>query len=286
MAIAMMSEREARRVQDGLWCTADFSRFRLPKGVLSALLIQKGITLSKRNFERTKARERHLLGKWNRGENFVKIAQEENMLPLSIAFLLREHLGLNRKSFQRMLVSCNLPHNPKKDDNAKMRRVLYELEEACRCDYLHSPLALDYMRFKGRFGEELAARVLAGRGIEFRSENEQDRKTKTPDFLFKKKEMLFGVEAHWLESKATFCNYAEAMGDWRTQLSHYLKLFGPGIVVYWFGFTVEALSKLTGSGIKAVDGREIGGLFGREMEEQVEAMLNSGIELEPRHKHD
>lgn len=270
-------------MQDALWCTADFSGFRLPKGVLSALLIQKGIRLSKMNSGRARARERHLLAKWNSGESFVRIARGEGLLPLSIAFLLRGHLGLNRKSFQRMLVSCALPHQQKTD--AKTSRVLRELEEACGCDYLHSPLALDYMRFKGRCGEELAAGVLSGMGIEYRSENEQDRKGKTPDFLFRKKETLFGFGAHWLESKATFCNMAEAREDWRTQLSHYLKLFGPGIVVYWLGFTDEALAKLTESGIKAMDGREIGRLLGREMSEQVGALLDSGIELDARHRH-
>lgn len=281
MAFALISEARAREVQERVWCPEDFAQFRreLPNGVLSALLIQKGIRLSIVNSGRARARERQILERWNRGESFVTIARGEGLLPISIAFLLRAHLGFNRKSFQKAIVSCALPHH---HDEPKVRRVMAELEDACRCDYLHSPLALDYMRFKGRRGEELARQMLVKKGVEFRSESEQDKQTKTPDFLFRKKETLFGVEAHWLESKATFCNLAEAREDWRTQLSHYMKLFGPGIAVYWLGYTDKGLEKLTGGGVSAMDGREVSSLFGNEMKEQVDEMLNSGIELEPK----
>lgn len=284
MASATISEARAREIQERMWCPEDFSNFRreLPVGVLSALLIQKGIRLSIINSGRARAHERQILAKWNRGESFVKIAKREGLLPLSIAFLLRQHLGFNKKSFQRAIVACTLPQ-PHHED-ARRRRVMDELEEACMCDYLHSPLALDYMKFKGKRGEELARSVLAGRGIEFRTENEQDKKSKTPDFLFRKKEPLFGVEAHWLESKATFCNLSEAKEDWRTQLSHYLKLFGPGIVVYWLGYTDKGLEKLTDGGIRAMDGREIAALSDDNgtNKVQVDEMMNSGIELEPK----
>ncbi len=283
MASATTSEARSREIQDRLWCPEDFPNFKseLPVGVLSALLIQKGIRLSIINSGRARAHERHILEKWHKGESFVQIAKREGLLPLSIAFLLREHLGFNRKTFQKAIFSCTVPKQTPHPD-ARTKRVMDELEEACGCDYLHSPLALDYMKFKGKRGEEIARSVLDIKGIAFKTENEQDKKTKTPDFLFGKKETVFGVEAHWLESKATFCNLSEAKEDWRTQLSHYLKLFGPGIVVYWLGFTDKGLEKLASGGIVPMDGREIAAHFGAETMERVDEMLNSGIELEPK----
>lgn len=283
MASATISEARAREIQDRLWCPEDFPGFRreLPVGALSALLIQKGIRLSIINSGRARAHERQILRKWHDGESFVQIAKREGLLPLSIAFLLRAHLGFNRKTFQKAIFACTVPQCATHPD-ARTKRVMDELEEACRCDYLHSPLALDYMKFKGKRGEEIARSVLESKGVGFKTESEQDKKTKTPDFLFGKKENVFGVEAHWLESKATFCNLSEAKEDWRTQLSHYLKLFGPGIVVYWLGFTDRGLEKLASGGIVPMDGRELAAHFGAETKERVDDMLNSGIELEPK----
>lgn len=282
---AMISEERAREIQERIWCPDDFQQFEreLPEGVLSALLIQKGIRLSIINSGRARAHERHILAKWNSGESFVHIAKQVGLLPLSIAFLLRTHLGFNKKSFQKAIFSCTLPHPHNID--AKTKRVMTELEEACMCDYLHSPLALDYMTLKGKRGEELARAVLEKKGIGFRTENEQDKKTKTPDFLFGKKETVFGIDANWLESKATFCNLSEAKEDWRTQLSHYFKLFGPGIVVYWLGFTDKGLDKLTNGSIAAMDGRDMAIQFGGDLDAPVDEMLNSGIKLGPKHKH-
>ncbi len=61
--------------------------------------------------------------------------------------------------------------------------------------------------------------------------------TKTPDFLFPQDVVLDGHKVRWLESKATFGDKEETRRNMTRQLSIYVDLFGPGIVVYWYGHT-------------------------------------------------
>ncbi|KAL8615920.1 hypothetical protein ACOMHN_034596 [Nucella lapillus] len=54
-----------------------------------------------------------------------------------------------------------------------------------------------------------------------------------------------GQEVRWIESKAYFGDY-----DWfyrsRKQFEDYLRLFGPGLVVYWYGYIKPLGRRLQG----------------------------------------
>lgn len=66
-------------------------------------------------------------------------------------------------------------------------------------------------------------------------------KTRTPDFLLDKPTKLGGRTVNWVESKASFGDDKEVMRDFNKQLSDYVHHFGPGIVVYAYGF-IDGLS--------------------------------------------
>lgn len=129
------------------------------------------------------------------------------------------------------------------------------------------------MREKGLAGEAAAAEFLSKLKIDrFKTENEQDKNGKTPDFLFEKLEKIPGVkeEVKWFESKATFGTLSEVREDFRTQLSFYIGIFGPGVLVYWLGLTKEArefLVKSSEGKITPFDGNELGWLVGERLKE-------------------
>jgi hypothetical protein len=58
---------------------------------------------------------------------------------------------------------------------------------------------------------------------------------KTPDFLLEKPIFLRGEEVYWIESKASFGDLKEVKKNLKKQLHSYWELFGPGMVIYWFG---------------------------------------------------
>lgn len=265
----MITESDVRYITEKLNTLDDLKKFNLPLGVLTSLLIQKGIRKSRWNMRYAMDNEKEIMRMWNAGHDLKTIARKYQILPLSVAFILRSHFGFGRKTFQIFLRNVK-----DKDRDARFKtRAEREIAHACREDYLHSPTAMSYMRGKGLLGEHVARKVLEFRKIKSKHEKEQSKAGKTPDFLFDKKEKLFGLEdAAWFESKATFCTMDEAKEDYRTQLSHYLKLFGSGIVVYWLGYTREARAFLESKGdakvrIVPVNGEELKQFAPKEVDE-------------------
>ncbi len=262
-----MNEEQIRNIFKSINSPSDFGRFKMSPGALSSILIQKGIKLAKKSSGIVNSRKKQILRNWRRGQTFLQIARRYRILPLSVAYALRTSLGFNKKEFARMV----------RGDNGRPRglavRVEREIKQALHFDYLHSPKALRYMRDQGKKGEAIAEKILRKYKIKFLKEDEQLKKqgNKTPDFLFGKKEKLFGRDVFWMESKATIGRLAEARGDWNSQIKHYVKLFGPGIVVYWFGYTDEALEVFNGAyvysgrSLKKYAEKEISELESREL---------------------
>ena len=57
--------------------------------------------------------------------------------------------------------------------------------------------------------------------------------------LFMKQEVVNGLKVSWIESKANFGDIVEMKKNLSKQLVPYVKLFGKGIVVYWFGYVTD-----------------------------------------------
>ena len=49
-----------------------------------------------------------------------------------------------------------------------------------------------------------------------------------------------GIMIEWMESKASFGDVATMNESYTKQFSAYERRFGPGLVIYWFGFVHDA----------------------------------------------
>jgi hypothetical protein len=227
----------------------EFGKFpELAPAQLSALLIQKEIKRAKKFSYRLRNNLPAIRKMWFSGSSFCDIAERLGLLPMAVAYALRNDLRYTRKEFQYLLAQFSEKKVPQKPKETKMERVSWELGDACRRDWLHSPWALRYMKEKGQMGEAAADAYLHRHNLaHFLTEKQQDKNGKTPDFLFDKIEKFPGTEIpmKWFESKATFGTLAEVKEDNRSQLSFYNNLFGQGAIVYWLGLTKEAREFLT-----------------------------------------
>ncbi|KAM3956548.1 CDAN1-interacting nuclease 1-like, partial [Aphomia sociella] len=59
---------------------------------------------------------------------------------------------------------------------------------------------------------------------------------KTPDFKLDVPIAVDGFIVNWVESKALFGDDENHSGYLKEQLSCYYNRFGPGLVIYWFGY--------------------------------------------------
>lgn len=277
------TEEGVRLVQSQLAGPASFGRFpEFSPAQLSALLIQKEIRRAKKNSYRMRARANEIRKAWQAGKGFVEIAAGIDVLPMAIAYSLREGLGYTRKQFQQLIARAPGRAPARKPKEGRTERVIREIAEAMSCDWLHSSWALQYMKEKGEAGETAANGFLRMHALaKFKTENEQDRnKGKTPDFLFDGEEIFPGTDfkMHWFESKATFGTLAEVKEDNRSQVSFYTQLFGPGAIVYWLGLTREAREFLSAANgersILVLSGQDLAD----DIPEKVAALLARGME--------
>ena len=89
---------------------------------------------------------------------------------------------------------------------------------------------------RGRFGEERLQRWLDDHQVGYRDEEDlRGAYPKTPDILLDEPMVYNGTKLFWIESKANFGDRTEVSRNTKRQLKPYSELFGPGMVIYWFG---------------------------------------------------
>ena len=215
------------------------------KDMLYNILAKKIVRNTLKKFYPIQHKLDHYYGRWLKGESFVKIANELEFSPILFAsFILIKKKGIGRKQFNEALRDTKLIHDP---------RIKKEIEECIKEDFVYSPWAYDIQKKNGEEGERKGAEWLDKRGIHYMTEKdnkEMNHHHKTPDFLFEHPQDINGFKANWIESKSMFGDDREVQRQFKKQIGPYLQYFGPGIVVYWYGFIDDIT---LGDKIKIVD---------------------------------
>ncbi|CAN8067307.1 unnamed protein product [Agarophyton chilense] len=172
------------------------------------------------------------------GLSLMEISERFNLSPSLVARKVLElHLDLNRKSItQFMRDPSNITDERLRDDV----ELCVEMDEHCspRMDRLRTALGLEY--------ELRLIHEVMNLGLEFETENDLRKRGchKTPDILLYVPVLFRNKVVRWIDSKAKFGDEYTLNKDYVSSVSSYLGRFGPGMVIYWFGFIEDCNSRM------------------------------------------
>lgn len=199
----------------------------LDEETLLVIYTQKVTRDATRRYYRVKSRSRKYYHQWRSGKPLMKFARENRFPPVLTALIILLEGDVTRKGFWRMV------ENPDRVPDSRLRR---EIKEIVRNDPIYSPKGTEVQAERGRRGEERLEEWLQSYGIGYRSEEElRGTYPKTPDILLDEPMEHDGTKLVWIESKANFGDRTEVGRNFKRQLRPYSELFGPGMVIYWFG---------------------------------------------------
>ncbi len=200
----------------------------IPVEVLFAILSQKIVRRTKRDYHGLKRQCPKLLRQWKEGKSLLKLSEERKFSPVLISSFVMRESGTTKREIREYL---RHPHDIK---DPRIRKEILEVLEA---EVVYSPEAAEIQRRNGRTAERKIGEWLDYHEVEYITEEEaRNLHKKTPDFLLKNPLILYGNAISWVESKASFGDRIQMKGDYHRQLKHYVELFGRGLVVYWHGY--------------------------------------------------
>ncbi len=126
----------------------------------------------------------------------------------------------------------------------------------CHVEDEHCSPRMDEIRSRvGREYEERLTALLDALGVPYMDELGMRRMgyARTPDAVLLEPIAVDGVVIKWIESKAWFGDppsHATYLAD---QYWPYYNRFGPGLVIYWFGFVDESVAGHHGKGVAVMD---------------------------------
>jgi hypothetical protein len=207
------------------------SELGMPEELLLVIYTQRTVRRATRDFYKIKAKTIQLADMWKHGMSFYQIGRKFDFPPVLTAMLITQHLGISKKGFRKMV------QEPDKIENARYKT---EMAEVLEKDILYSPKGLEVQVRRGKKGEAALQSWLKKKCLTFRTEEDlRGQFQKTPDILLDKPIFVRGDEVKWIESKASFGDLVEIKKNLKNQLIPYSQIFGPGLVIYWFGTITE-----------------------------------------------
>jgi hypothetical protein len=200
--------------------------FSLFSSTVSNIFHQKIVRNVRKNHGRMVRKAPALVRSWKKGATIMDIADKHDFPPVLTASIILKEMGLRSKSIIK---------NP---DLLQNKRMKNELNQAIDTDFCFSPKAHVMQSNHGKLGEELIHIWLEGDDLDFLTESDLNKEpnTKTPDFLLHEPMRINGNKVRWIESKAVFADETEHNRYQKKQFQFYEDLYGPGMVVYWYGF--------------------------------------------------
>ena len=232
-----MRFREFKNIYDSLNHPRDIKKMAkisgLEEEMLNVIFTQKTVRETKKSFHRVKRNAPKMLREWKEGQSILEISERWDFPPMLTGLFIFQEKGFSKKQFWKQI------REPGMIRDEKTRRDIEEINEA---DHVYSPWASDIQYKRGAWGEALLEDWLDSQGVSYRTEKDlRGEFPKTPDALLDEPMELNGWKLYWIESKATFGDHIEVKGNAKNQLVPYTDLFGPGMVIYWFGYldTIE-----------------------------------------------
>lgn len=231
----VLSPQTLRDLQAKLETKEDIDRLHEATGLERELLLiiyqQKVSRDATRRYYKVKARVPTLHKQWRAGKPLLRLAHEHGFPPVLMAYLVLLEGHVPRKQFWKYV------RDPASVRDVRLRR---EINDLIAHDLVYAPEANERQAERGREGEALLYNWLDELGVGYRTEKDlRQISTKTPDALLDKPLNFDGRPIHWIESKANFGDHQEVNRNLRKQLIPYTQLFGPGLVVYWYGLVSD-----------------------------------------------
>lgn len=189
-----------------------------------------------------------LVARFDAGESLLDVAEWLNLAPCMVARRVLElKLGASRQRVTRLLREPALIE----DERLREEVVLcVDSDEHAgpRTDRLRTVMGLEY--------EFRLIDMVKNLGLQFETENDLRARGchKTPDVLLRVPVAFAGSVVRWIDSKAKFGDEYFMNKDYTDSVSSYVGRFGPGMVLYWFGFVEDCdTPMLKDAGVVVVD---------------------------------
>ncbi|KAG7296462.1 hypothetical protein JYU34_020205 [Plutella xylostella] len=172
-------------------------------------------------------------------EELMKNSKDENVI-----LRLADRQGISPALFARSLLQNVYPDSTmvkkcmKDTTFIEDKDLAYQVFVSTMNDNQYGPYADIIKQSIGLEYELRLERELRLMNISFSDENILRSRgyDKTPDFKLEVPIAVDGFIVHWIESKALFGDEENHSGYLKDQLMCYWNRFGPGLVIYWFGF--------------------------------------------------
>ena len=231
------------------------NKYSVSISTISSISHQKTVRNVKKYHSRIVQKSPRMVKSWHKGKTILELARQNRFPPVLIASIMLKEMGLKSKSIIK---------NPAILSNKRLKQ---DVIQAIDNDMDFSPRGHEVQSRLGDLGEELIHDWLTDYDLDFLTESEMNKEpnAKTPDFLLKESIDVNGSKVKWIESKAVFADETEHNRYQKKQLGFYEELFGPGMVVYWYGY----LDTITPNNYLIVDHT-----FFEQMEYDLDKLLN------------
>ena len=225
-----MNKKTYQQIYQELESSEDISRvsekYLMSISTISSISHQKTVRNVKKYHTRVVQKAPRMVRSWRGGKTILELASQNRFPPVLIASIMLKEMGLKSKSIIK---------NPALLNN---RRLEQDVIQAIENDMDFSPRGHEVQSRLGDLGEELIHDWLTDYDLDFLTESDLNKEpnAKTPDFLLNESIDVNGSKVKWIESKAVFADETEHNRYQKKQLGFYEDLFGPGMVVYWYGY--------------------------------------------------
>lgn len=222
-------------------------RFKVPVDSVISIYMQEAQLHVKRTHHLLKAAASKYASRYQNGAQLLELCAEADMFPCMFLRRLLEQVPwtCNKNAVTKIMrdptvVKDLVRLNGFNSETAQklLQDLQADVQQCVDCDQVYSPQA-DAKRLQlGIQYEQKLNKMLADAGIAFWTEEHLRDKGffKTPDAKLQVPIAVKGRIVNWIDSKATFGDTKSHLEYNQEQFSKYVNRYGPGMVIYWFGF--------------------------------------------------